>query len=306
MKDYKLANESRLLFEQFNITEWETKCVILSPDEKKQVLKDLTTGEYSPITKLVMLPFPTFIKEYYLRFYIDDMSFYKRIPALDKYFSKENLQSDGRIGYLLYLLPTYILKDLNTCIKFPRNDASNLFRCASKDYSFQSIAELLETSPDCYLNSPYANRETISRYIHIMSYINKEEAERLGLQNYTFYTNGEYRGFDIKEKLESLNPFIRNVIIDFIGLKGEYFNKTELLKKYEINAIASIIDDDFLNNLARSLGEFRNTIGYIDRDYRENEHREYLYKNKYNKIFTSIELSYVKRQLLAIEDQKKF
>lgn len=298
--------ESRALYRVYGITEWNEKCSILSNDEKLQVLKDLKSGEFSPITKVVMLPFPKFIKEYYIRFYLDDMSFYKRLPELDRIFDKKSFIDNPSIGYILYLIPDCYLRVINQYIKDPRCDGRNIFNKSDKYKSYRDLCELLNRNLEDFGKGELAyTKARLVRYIHIMSYVDAKEAEALQLKGFTFKVDNQYRGFDMLEKLNSLNPLIRHYLIEYLGLNGAYSSLLDITNESKIATIPAIFDDKFLRNLAGSLGEFRNTLGYIDREYRPGEHIDYNYKSKYYKQFKLVELNYLKKQLEQQEQELK-
>jgi hypothetical protein len=107
--------------------------------------------------------------------------------------------------------------------------------------------------------------EIAKRYVYIMQYVDAKEAERLGLKGLNFYSNGEYKGFDLEGKLNSLNDSGRIVLAKFLGLYGaKRRNKTQVAKDLNweaaTNAIANFVDF-VLPNLTLSTGAFQNALG---------------------------------------------
>ncbi len=283
--------QSILLYRNHNISEWREKCLILSDTEKQAILHDLEEGIDSPLVELVKMPFPKFAEIYYRRF--EGAKKYLDIPGF---------------GYKLYIMRDSSLKMINAIIKNPKATCDSLVKKLHTSYDSKETIELLETPLEQISKLNCSNRSKTSYEIklaYIMQYIDKEEAERLKLSGFTFYKNGEYRGFDLEGKLDSLNECVRIIICRTLGLYGGYKKSgseiaTELkIPSGKVNTLINYV----LPSFSKSTGELRNKIGYIDRPYESGESREYS-NREYRDLDLNLQIMFIYENMLSEEEKK--
>lgn len=269
-----------LLFRACGVSEWEEKRIYLTEEEQVEILNSLKKGEDTDLVRWVKLPYPKFATEF-LRKNQANLELRKSHNGyLESLISGDALNND-LIGYKLYMLTDSMVKIIVDYMTKPElllselTDNTSMYRMAAVT---DKLAAPLEKS---YIKSSgrIVGKEDLKKYIHIMSYIDSEEAKALGLESFTFYTNGEYRGFNIKEKLESLNPLIRHIFISYLGINGAYYSSKEICEKLNISeaTLENLLNVDILLALSKSCGEFRNAIKYVNKEYKPNERIEYLY-----------------------------
>ena len=286
--------QSISLYRNHNISEWREKCLILSESEKQAVLHDLQEGIDSPLVELVKMPFPKFAEVYYRRF--EGAKKYLEIPDF---------------GYKLYIMRDSSLRMINAIIKNPKATRYSLEKeshISFSSYNLGEIRELLETPLE---QIPRIDGSSIIKtnyelkLIYIMQYIDKEEAEMLRLSGFTFYKNGEYRGFDLEGKLNSLNECARLIICRTLGLYGGYKkSSTEISSEINISKERILKLLNFvLPSFSKSTGVLRNKIGYIDKPYENEETREYS-NREYRDLDLNLQIMYIYENLLSDEERK--
>lgn len=305
-----MKNLGRQLYNAFGISEWDEKCVALDSEEQKHVLKMLAENKSDELVEIVKLPYHKFIVEYIkFIYYFQSVKRTKGIKGLDELISNKGLE-DPSIGYKLYVIPNRLMKEIMMYIKYPYVNISSIFTPFKDGYNLNELVETLNkplTEVYKYTVSQRPNKEVMRKYIHIMSYIDKEEAERLGLKDsFTFNSCGEYRGFDMKDKLDSLNPLIKHILMEYLGFNGSYKGLKEIENELHVDYVNALITDDLLRSLTKSCLEFRYDIKYIPDDYQDGERIRYAYvkkltprgsKKPFSLCAESVERSFVKYYL---------
>lgn len=249
------------------ISELREKCLLLSQEEKEKLLIDLNNGTTNELVELIKLPFPKFAYEYLRRF-----------PKF------KELNADYNIGYNLYFLTDSEIKAIVSVAKgiHTPNEARLYYNI---DFAYtHTFTKILYPFRDfnpmlCAKNLLWHN---IAKYIYIAQYIDEKEAEKLGMTSFTFYTNGEYRGFELKEKLDSLNIGMRKIIENYIGLNEENtrMNRLEVSEKLGVSQTAVLYTTrKILPLFLKTTKELQNKIGYCGKA-NTNEANTYSYINK--------------------------
>ena len=294
-------NFGKVLFQEYGISEWEEKCLLLSDSEAIGVLNALRNGEYNILVELVRLPYPQFACEY-IKLFRDKLdSRSEKLAGLHEYL----LQFDDRykdLGYKLYIMPPRILGCIVNYIKHPEKSIVECFGCMKDSINTIDILLHLKKPLDETYKTLYShtfNKEVIKRYIHIMSYVDAHEAEKLGLESFTFKRFNDYRGFDMEEKLKALNPLIRHITMENLGFNGSYVPAYEIEANLNITSryLSYLLTDEFYLALTKSAGEFKNYLKLIDKKYKDDERREYACKSSFKKISDKIESSFMSSYL---------
>lgn len=300
------------LYKACGISEWDEKRLFLSEEEQVEVLNSIKKGELTDLVKWVIMPYPKFVVEFFRK--NSDLLEKRRNhdKRVDSYISGDAL-NNNELGYKLYLLSESQIRTLIKYVKYPELPLSSM---SATDTSYETntiLSRLALSLEKSYIldSMSVLSRVNLKKYIHIMSYIDAKEAEKLGLTSFTFYSQGEYRGFDIENKLKSVNPLIRHILIRYLGLDGAFYTTTEISEELgvSISSLDTLLDIDFLLSLTKSCGEFRNSIKYLDKEYAPNERKEYAYvyttkpigKKPYSLVAEALELKYLKNH---INDEK--
>lgn len=252
------------MYRLFGISEWEEKCAILERDEKLRILKALKEGKYTPLVALAKLPFPKFASIYF-----------RRYPGAKDYIK------DSDFGYKLY-----ILSDSNK--RYFKSMADDSFNRNTKNTEIKTqIQDNLRMSLEELAKKVSNNQKQFSRFIYITRYIDLTEAKRLGISRTPIFEADGVDGYELLNKLSCLNATTKIVMVKFLGLYGNTPHSigdisTELhLPKVNVSKMVKLL----LPSMALSLGEFKNKIGLIERDYEKDEYKEYK-----NKAFRDLDL----------------
>ena len=293
----------RVLFKEYGISEWDEKCVILSGDEKISILNAIKNGENNLLVDIVRLPYPKFITEY-IKLYRSSLDKREdKIIGLHDYLMQES-DKYYDLGYKLYVMPTKLTKLVVKYIKNPDENISQIIGTNYHGITFMDIILFLSQPLEHAYKSfgtQSLNKEAIKKYLHIMSYVDETEAEMLGLTGFTFKKYDVYRGFGLDEKLDALNPLIRCMVEENLGLNGVYMNLTEIESKLNINHILNdLFTDEFYLALSRSVGEFKNYIRLIEKDYESDDRRTYANNTPFRIASDRVETSFIRNYLKSI------
>ena len=296
-------NFGKLLFKEYGIGEWNEKSILLSNEEKIYILNSLKNGEYNMLVELIKLPYPRFVCEYIKLYRSSILSRKDSVKELDDYLLLFSDKSSD-LGYRLYLMPTMLVRLIMNYIKYPNISASKVLKVNNHIFSYQDVFYYLKKPLEEFykqLNVHDFNKAQLRKYIHIMSYIDANEAEKLGLETFTFKRFGEYHGFDLAEKMDALNPLIKYIVAESLGLYGEYKSVNDLEKELNVTSkgLLDLLSDSFYLSLSKSSGEFKNYVRLIDRKYEPDERREYASKSVFKKVSDKIETSFVSNYLKA-------
>jgi len=247
MKYYEQECISISLYKKFGIAEWQEKSQILKEAEVEYILKHLDE-EDNVFVKLVQLPFPKFAEVYFKQF-------------KDKLPYVENPQ----FGYNLFLLNE---GQINVLMKYLRETDKNSKKIVSK------VTEILEELVIPFDSSLKINKRNprfkkhVFQKAYISQYINKEEAKRLQFTHRTFYEYGEYKDFNLQDKINCLNGVTREIFNCFLGMEGrqrlDIKGVTQKLDAVEANV--KVIADIAALPISKTVKEFKNAIGYQESD----------------------------------------
>lgn len=299
-KYIKKDNLGKMLFKEYGISEWDEKCIILSDDEKISILNAIKNRENNLLVDMVRLPYPKFITEY-IRLYRSILDKREaKIIGLQEYLEQES-EKYYDLGYKLYVMPTRLVKIIVKYIKNPTESVSQIIGTSNHGFTIMDIILFLSQPLEACLKSfgnQDLNKTVLKKYLHIMSYVDKEEAEKLGLTSFTFKKYNKYRGFDMDEKLEALNPLIRYILAENLGLNGKYMTLNEIEKELKINHILTeLFTNDFYLALSRSAGEFKNFIRLVEKDYTDEDRRLYVNNTPFKIASDRIETSFIRNYL---------
>lgn len=296
----------KLLFKTYGISEWEEKCIILTAEEQRIILKALVNNEFNHLVELVKLPYPKFACEYVKSYRSNIWQRDDGLLDLDEYLMQLG-EKYSDFGYKLYMMPRQMQNLLINYIRNPKQDIYLLAGTNSQACNFKILLEYLRMPiEDGYkiLYTKKYNINSLRRFIHIMQYVDAEEAEKLGLNGFTFKKFDKYRGFDMGEKLDALNPLIRHIVMEVLGLNGAYvtINDVEAELNLPEHGLDKLFIDRFYLALTKSSGEFKNYIGLIDKKYKPDEKREYTAKSQFKKVTDKIERDYITGRLKSQEE----
>lgn len=288
----ELRRESLSMFREFNISEWIQKSAVLSTREAASVKFSLENGIQDPLVKLVMLPFPQFITEY--------------IKGWEK--AKKYLE-DPALGYKLYLLNTEQLVFFAMNIKGKLDYVADSKIQSQYNKKMRSIHTTLQVPLGKYLVTAHTlNLIYLKKMVHLSQYIDREEAIRLGLSKAEIFTadwlrTGIDRGYALEEKMMCLNPAARAAFIRLFGLHGyDYLSVKDIAEDLDVPCSSlESITEIFLNTALLTLGEFKNAIGLIDKEYEVEEYRRYSNKKALKKTDLKLSVAFTVSQLGGIE-----
>jgi len=274
------------------IKELREKCLLLSQEEKEKVLLDLNNGSNSELVELIKLPFPQFAYKY-----------------LSKFPNFKELNVDHNFGYNLYLLTDGEIKAIASIAKgiFSRGEARTYYNIDfSYTYTFTKILlPFKDFNPLLYSQNLLWNN--IAKYIYIAQYIDAKEAKKLKMDSFTFYTNGEYRGFELEEKVASLNIGMRKIIENYIGLNetGTRMNRLDISEKLGVTQSAVLFTTKkVLPLLLKNTKEFQSQIGYYGKA-RDNEANRYACQNEeFRKFDLSSSTDYILNNISSDEERE--
>lgn len=272
--------EAVLMYEQYEITEWQEKYIVLSEDERASVTEQLKNGETTELTNLIRLPFPFFANEY---------------------FKDSKQKVDTTFGFRLYFFKPNILEIIVYRIKDP--DLTFKEIQTKLGYSTALLAKDHEimTMPfdQLFLSNDSISPEIGKKALYLTQYIDTKTSEELGLPiAETFKLDNTEKGYDFNSKLALLNPIGRYIIEQYLGLHGYDFKplkdipqKLSLPKNGTLNFINFIIP-----LFMRPYGEFKHKIGYHETDAIQSYH-DYRFNHTYRDIDFRLEsYCYLKRQ----------
>lgn len=252
------------MYRLFGISEWEEKCAILERYEKLCILKDLKEGKDTPLVALAKLPFPKFASIYF-----------RKYPDATEYIK------DPAFGYKLFILSNANKRRFKNIVEgFPSQHAKNTeLKELIQDHLRMSLEELAKKVSN--------NQKQFRSFIYITRYIDLEEAKNLGLSKASIFEADGVDGYELFSKLSCLNTTTRIVMVKFLGLYG---NSPHLindiaeglhLPKETVSRIIKML----LPCMSLTLGEFKNKLGFVEKDYEQNEYMEYR-----NKEFRDLDL----------------
>ena len=293
----------RVLFKEYGISEWDEKCVILSGDEKISILNAIKNGENNLLVNIVRLPYPKFITEY-IKLYRSSLDKREdKIIGLHDYLMQESNKYYD-LGYKLYVMPTKLVKLVVKYIKNYDESISQIIGTNSHGISFMDIILFLSQPLEQgykTLGTQSLNKEALKKYLHIMSYVDELEAEMLGLTSFTFKKYDTYRGFGLDEKLDALNPLIRYMVEENLGLNGEYKTLNDLEDELHLNNHSSeLFTDNFYLAFSRSVGEFKNYIKLMEKDYDSDDRRVYANNTPFRIASDRVETSFIRNYLKSV------
>lgn len=247
MKYYEKENVSLELYENFGIAEWREKCLVLRECEIEYALRHLGE-EDNEFVKLIKMPFPKFAENYFRQFK-------DRLPYVE----------NPQFGYNLFLLND---GELTLLMSYFRTKEAISKRLLEK---VAPILENLVISFDSPIKINKRNpqfKKHIFQKAYISQYITKEEAKRLGLTNRVFFENGEYKDFKLQEKIDCLNGVTREMFNCLLGMEGRHrLDTSGVSKKLElVEANVKTLVDIAAIPMSKTLGEFKNAIGYLEND----------------------------------------
>ena len=277
------------------ITEWTEKSIILTIEEKLEVLNCIKDGTSTPLFEMVKLPFPEFITKYYVTYHEDKLRSIKLNSHTGMKLRYEDFINDSSIGYKIFLLSSANIRALNFYI---RGDKKVFKGC-----HYTNITDILTSSLDDMMRTFVkinAGKLQIRKYVYIMQYVDAKEAERLGLKSFTFCKDFIHRGFALGEKLECLNDLERLAMTKYFGLDG-YMpdNMREVEEELGVpdGKLKPFSEKDFLLKFTGALDEFKHEIGFIDREYAPGEIKEYTDVSKYAKMASTLEAYYIQEHI---------
>ena len=291
----------RVLLKEYGISEWEEKCMLLSNSEAVSVLDALRNGEYNLLVELVKLPYPQFANEYVKLYRNSLMRRRDKLSVLHDYLMQDSPEY-ADLGYKLYVMQPHLVKMVVDYLKCPEKSIYAVCGTNRQDLNYNDLIMFLNQPLEEVYKlrfSKQQNKDAIKKYIHVMSYIDAKEAEKLGLDSFTYKRFGEYRGFDIEEKLNALNALIRHIVMENLGFNGSYEKVYELAATLNVpdSLISQLLTDEFYVAFTKSAGEFKNYIKLLDRNYEPDERRAYAIKSPFKKVCDRIELNFVSNYL---------
>lgn len=234
-KDIELK-ESKLLFEDAAITEWNEKKTMLSNLEYSAFMSDIERGIESPLVSLIRLPFPLFAEIYMNR------------------FPNNPVKNDPAIGYKLYLLTSAELKEFMSHIRSEKK----IHRISKQDL----IIKLRTPLEDFYKTVTGYNQYLADiKFIYITKYIDLQEAERINSKNLDFFRAEGTNGYELTSKLALFNPMLKGILEDGIGFESGIRDQLEM--QYSIRNYKKDILREFTPTLKRTVGEVRNKLGVM-------------------------------------------
>lgn len=287
-----IEHESTYMYSYYGIAEWREKCIVLSEQEIKSVKKALSAGIDSPLTTIVRLPFPKFAEEYY-----------KNCKKAKKYFE------DPAFGYKLYLLSDKVLETFAFYMRSNdiKDEDLKLLRYLKKEITF-IFSNNLNDVIFAELSAKgkfFLVREI--KFIYLSQYIDLEEAKKLGLKKAKQFeidvANGSCsNGYELGAKLGYLNPTARYLMTHTLGLYGfKRQSVKEVAKELGISYGFLIrMFNELFSSFFLTLGEFKNKLGVIDKDYLSGEYIEYGHRN-YKKYDLDVEIYRIFTQLSDFE-----
>lgn len=268
--------QSIFMYNTYGISEWIEKNILLSDEDKTRVLEDIKKDEPTDLLKIVKLPFPYFVNEYFK----------------NSEFCRRHI-SDFGFGFKVYMLSNEQKERLSKL-------AHGLE--IKKNNGYYALIELLdsflsESLDDLSLLKYHTDFDL--KFIYLTQYIGVNEAIRLSLKQAPIM-DADGKAYEFDAKLDALNWKVREVVIHCIGLYGHprksikeiaaaaglpiYYIK-ELLA--ELRPLLSLPYNDFINK-----------IGLIKSDYNIGEYR--LYKNaKYKEIDLGAQLKWIFDHILS-------
>lgn len=277
------------------ITEWTEKSIILTIEEKLEVLNCIKNETSTSLFEMVKLPFQEFIVNYYITYYNDRLRKIKLNSQSGNCIRYENFIKDPSIGYKIYLLSNANIKALNLYIKGENRQILSNFSSYITDILASSIDEMMRT-----FVKTNAGKIQIRKYVYIMQYVDAKEAERLGLKSFTFCKDFIHRGFALGEKLECLNDLERLAMTKYFGLDGympDNMREVEEELGVPTGKLESFSNKEFLLKFTGALDEFKHEIGFIDREYAPGEIKEYTDVSKYAKMASTLEAYYIQEHI---------
>jgi len=172
MKRNIIGDYSLYFYEKYQIADWNRKKLLLSDDEIHNLLKDLDEGIESELVKALKLPFPKFASQY-----------------LSKFSDPENITKTLGYEYTLFMLTESQIKAIVNSIKGYTTLAKAENDLTLKHY-YSAISAIMAQSFNQFnpiINITLINWEVKAKYIYLLHFIDKTEAERLKLNNHTFF-----------------------------------------------------------------------------------------------------------------------
>lgn len=286
--------ENLRMLSQYGISEWREKCLVITLEEKTLIEETLDREGSIPFLEMIRKPFPKFVVEY-LAANFDNLKYLK----------------DPAIGYKLYLLSEAMLTFFFYKIRNPKisiKDINNFINNHTKKYDLD--IELNKPLDQLVSESVNKKNKHPVKFIYLTQYIDREEARRLGLKKASqfdadFERTGNDYGYCLEEKMSLLNPAARTILANYLGLYGlDPLSINEIASKYSIpfGRIKTSLDI-LLPSLLLTYGEFKNALGFIDKDYKDGEYRQYASRKAYKKTDINLTVSYIGANLSGLEGE---
>lgn len=247
--------ENMMMYRDFGVAEWREKSVVLGEDAY-EVQKYLKSGIETDMTKMVTLPFPDFVNQYFSRF-----------PSAKSY------TMDPGFGYKLYLMPIPSLDLFSEIIRagaYARKTTIAKKKMIPHRY-IEIVSDLGYDIENFIKNfrSTQNLKDIDFKFAYISQYIDTKKAHELGLSIATLFDADEdIRGYNIEGKLEMLNPVARIAVARSIGLYGHDRASIGQISK-SLNVSDTYIKyfiDTLLPSLIRTTGEFINKIKPLEQE----------------------------------------
>ena len=301
-KEHSIEEEkmSVAMYREYGIAEWYEKCLVMTSVEKLEVLKNIRNGENSLLVQLVRLPFPHFVREYFERIYQQN----EERRGIAVYLN------DPAFGYKMYMLTEKMIERFSESL---RSTLSGEAVALLKDFSSSSFREIMDNTLDQSLvtcDSGIKSRGRLMKYVYLTQYITYDEALKMNLSISKLFQKDREAGvmedgFELENKLDTLNPIARTIFARMIGLYGQKRMKRKEISTFldvSVERIGQLYDEIF-SYFLRTLGEFKNKLGFVERNYAPNDIR--MYNNKYfREIDLKLTIGHILKNMLSPEEQK--
>lgn len=285
-------NIQREMYTKYGIAEWFEKCLVLNDIERESIKSNLENGLNTALVALAKLPYPLFVRAYLSRF-----------PAAEHYLS------DPAFGYKLFLMSEPSTKILCETIRNPDITGAELEKkYKRKSFDRMEVSEFMNTPLDMLpkILSPDSNFKPIwLKYLYLTQYIDYEEAKKLGISFASVLerdraSGAQYDGYELEDKLKLLNPASRLIICKLLGLFGHTrMTIRDIVKEYGLaDYKVRTLFNELFPSLLLTIGDFKNKVGYIEREYEPGEAKEYS-NRKFRALDLDIQVKFIVNNVLS-------
>jgi len=290
----KITEQMNIQMYNYGISEWREKYHILSSEERREVLKALVYGKPSLLLTIVKLPFPQFARMYFKRLY--------PVHPL-----AESFLYDPQFEYKLYFMTLSEMRFLAELLRNPEMPVSALLDkigLSNHGINIKKIGDFFSTRLEDITKLTggpnNTNKIAVCKYAYISQYIDLKEAKRMNLSIASQFELEGSDGYEFNKKLDSLNIAARTILEKYIGLYGESSKSLANISK-ELGISSTVVKriiDILLPYMSKTLGDFRNKIGYDENRMQPNSVKEYLY-GPYKACDIAAELDFIKHNVIS-------